>query len=261
MANGDDKQMASPGQLIKCVSALLGVKEATVAQVDRQLVESGLRRKGGRGSGAVRVNAADATNLLIATAAAPLFDAAVSRAAKTVASIGGLPEERIEIELVDEAADAKAAKTKRDIAKRLHLPLLAKLPRDHSFRDGLWTLIQSSMIGDLGMAIEQWAEEFRGKYTQLDFHQIRSLHQPFVKVNLFFPWPHASLEIYNGIDLHFRCSYREPIGGTDTQSYAAWMNRQSREFGDADLKENRSFGGRTITTIADLLAGREPSAS
>src|SRR5215813_2522138 len=66
--NGSSKGelVASPGQLVRKVSELLGISEASIVQHDRNLVVAGLRSKSGRGSSAARMIARDAAHLLVA---------------------------------------------------------------------------------------------------------------------------------------------------------------------------------------------------
>src|SRR5262245_12006906 len=86
----EESKMATPGQLVEAMAVSLGISVATVIQYDRQLAESGLRSKGGRGTSAAAVTAQDAANLLIAIAASPLAGPTVKEAVRTCEAYGSL---------------------------------------------------------------------------------------------------------------------------------------------------------------------------
>ena len=58
--------VASPGELVRKFSELLGIAERTIVLHDRNLVVAGLRSKSGRGNSAARMTARDAAHLLVA---------------------------------------------------------------------------------------------------------------------------------------------------------------------------------------------------
>jgi len=60
------KLVASPGELVRKFSQLLGIAEPTIVLHDRILVVAGLRSKSGRGNSAARMTARDAAHLLVA---------------------------------------------------------------------------------------------------------------------------------------------------------------------------------------------------
>src|ERR1700730_6814059 len=64
--------VASPGELVRKVSELLGLAEPTIVLHDRNLVVAGLRSKSGRGTSAARMTARDAAHLLVAVLASPV---------------------------------------------------------------------------------------------------------------------------------------------------------------------------------------------
>jgi len=127
--------MATPGQLVEAMARSLGISVATVIQYDRQLAESGLRSKGGRGTSAAAVTAGDAANLLIAIAASPLAGPTVKEAVRTCESYGSL-------KVVQRASWV-------DRFPKLGLPTLAKLPAAHSLRQALSILIQGVGKGEV----------------------------------------------------------------------------------------------------------------
>lgn len=126
--------MATPGELVRAISAALGISEATVAQFDRQLAEDGLRSKSGRGRSAARVTARDAANLLVAIAASPLSGLPIKDAARTCEAYGSLP-------VLDISWGANF--------KRMGLPSLAGLPPAHSLSDALSVVIEAASVGEM----------------------------------------------------------------------------------------------------------------
>jgi len=127
--------MATPGQLVEAMALSLGIPVATVIQYDRQLAESGLRSKGGRGTSAAAVTARDAANLLIAVAASPLAGPTVKEAVRTCEAYGSL----------------KALQRASWVAKfpKFGLPTLASLPVAHSLREALSVLIDGVGKGEI----------------------------------------------------------------------------------------------------------------
>ena len=63
--------MASPGELVRTIAEVLGIPEATVTVLDRNLVVAGLRTKRGRGPSAAEVTTLDGARLLIAGILSP----------------------------------------------------------------------------------------------------------------------------------------------------------------------------------------------
>jgi hypothetical protein len=127
--------MATPGQLVEAMAASLGIPVATVIQYDRQLAESGLRSKGGRGTSAATVTARDAANLLIAIAASPLAGPTVKEAVRTCKTYGSL----------------KALQRASWIDKlpKFGLPSLASLSANHSLGEALSVLIDGVGKGEI----------------------------------------------------------------------------------------------------------------
>jgi hypothetical protein len=127
--------MATPGQLVEAMAFSLGISVATVTQYDRQLAESGLRSKGGRGTSAAKVTARDAANLLIAVAASPVAGPTVKEAVRTCEAYGSLKVLR------------RASWTDR--FPKFGLPTLASLPAGHSLREALSVLIDAAGKGEI----------------------------------------------------------------------------------------------------------------
>jgi hypothetical protein len=126
--------MATPRKLVLTMAEALGLPEPTVTQYDRQLSESGLRSKSGRGPSAAKVTARDAANLLISILGSPVAGASIKAAAATCAIYG---------ELVERSNVAV-----RDPFRKLGLPSLGDLPPSHSLLEALTTIIASAARGE-----------------------------------------------------------------------------------------------------------------
>jgi hypothetical protein len=126
--------MATPGQLVRAMSEVLGISAGTVAQYDRQLAEAGLRSVSGRGSSAAKVTAGDAANLLIALLGEGSSIRAASQTCKKYGSLG----------FDSEVSDKRGF-------EKLGLMSLASLPERHTFRRALTAFIDA--VGNKGETI------------------------------------------------------------------------------------------------------------
>jgi hypothetical protein len=126
--------MATPGQLVQTMAAVLGISPATVAQYDRVLSEHGLRSKGGRGRSAAKVSSRDAANLLIAVLASPVSGLSMKDAVRACKVYASLPSLR------------KASWPEN--FTQFELPTLAELPKNHSLGDALSELIDAAANGE-----------------------------------------------------------------------------------------------------------------
>lgn len=127
--------MASPGQLVETMAAVLGLPQATVAQYDRQLSEAGLRSKGGRGRSAAKVTAGDAANLLLAILGSPVAGAAIRPAPEASRAYGELT--------------TRLAASDKAIFGRFGFPSVSDLPDEHSLAQALATFIDRAGHGEL----------------------------------------------------------------------------------------------------------------
>jgi hypothetical protein len=80
--------VATPRDLVKCISEALGVPISVVANMDRKLMEAGLRTKKGHGRGSAIMTYADASMDILAVAATV---GEISRAPEYVAMVRALP--------------------------------------------------------------------------------------------------------------------------------------------------------------------------
>ena len=120
--------MATPGQLVQVMAGVLGISKATITQYDRVLAENGLRSKSGRGKSAARITSRDAANLLIAVAASPIFGSSAKEAVSNCKFYGSMP--------------VVASRSKGNFSQ-FGLPILDRLPKQHSFADALSALIDA----------------------------------------------------------------------------------------------------------------------
>ena len=80
--------MATPKALVSCVSKALGVSASTVANIDRKLMEAGLRTKKGHGRGSAIMTYVDASMDIVAVAATA---EEITRAPECTANARALP--------------------------------------------------------------------------------------------------------------------------------------------------------------------------
>src|ERR1700736_6296159 len=137
------KLVASPGELVRKLSELLGIAERTIVLHDRNLVVAGLRSKGGRGNSAARMAARDAAHLLVAV----LGSSHVKDSAETVRRY-------------KETRFHKSASGGYDDSTIAALP---NLPPDHSFVDAIETLVAAAADGSLAIAMYDSIDEFEGE--------------------------------------------------------------------------------------------------
>ena len=137
------KLVASPGELVRKFSELLGIAERTIVLHDRNLVVAGLRSKGGRGNSAARMAARDAAHLLVAV----LGSSHVKDSAETVRRY-------------KETRFHKSASGGYDDST---IAALRNLPPDHSFVDAIEALIAAAADGSLEPATYVITVEVEGE--------------------------------------------------------------------------------------------------
>ena len=135
--------MASPGELVRKFSELLGIAEPTIVLHDRNLVVAGLRSKSGRGNSAARMTARDAAHLLVAV----LGSSHVKDSAETVRRY-------------KETRFHKSASGGYDDST---IAALRNLPPDHSFVDAIEALIAAAADGSLEPATYVITAEVEGE--------------------------------------------------------------------------------------------------
>jgi hypothetical protein len=161
--------MASPGELVRTIAEVLGVPEATVTVLDRNLVVAGLRTKRGRGPSAAEVTTLDGARLLIAGILSP---APVTSTAEVVGWYSQLVAKPVPWRTLvphQGPGDFYGADddTWRDCR---NLPNLGRLPAGHRFDDALAALME-------------------------DAYHMRRASLPEVMVSLYRPIPYARIEV------------------------------------------------------------------
>src|ERR1700674_2420539 len=139
------KLVASPGELVRKFSELLGIAEPTIVLHDRNLVVAGLRSKSGRGNSAARMTARDAAHLVVAV----LGSSHVKDSAETVRRY---KETRFHKSVSGGYDDSTIA-------------ALRNLPPDHSFVDAIEALVAAAADGSLETAMCFSVVEIHGKKT------------------------------------------------------------------------------------------------
>lgn len=217
--------MATPNQLVKTVSGLLGVPEATVIQIDRVLADAGLRTKGGRGLHSATMGPKDAANLLMAVAG----NTSVASAQRTCNTYSSLP--------------FKPRFANEDGSWTLE-PLRSLAPQ-HTFGEALTALIAAATDGSLSSAINNTART----------HPLVP-NLTTMEVVLWGPYPQASIRLYsNHSDAAERHDYSNIPTETDkVMEWAAELERNPH----GDLSVMRTFTGRTVWGVAKLLSGAKP---
>jgi hypothetical protein len=206
--------MATPGQLVQVMAGVLGISQATITQYDRVLSENHLRSKSGRGNSAAHVTSRDAANLLIAVAASPLFGSSAKDSGRNCKVYGSMP--------------VVAPRCKRNFSQ-LGLPILDRLPKEHSFGDALSALI-----------------DFVGEQDGVGSHLRQHLSNTLIEIQLVGPDPSAQIVAESSGSNPFAKLF-----------YAGAMKRRPRGapiiFGD--LRQTISVGPSTIRAIGSLIAG------
>jgi hypothetical protein len=225
--------MATPGQLVKCIAEALKIPEPTVVQYDRLLAESGLRSKGGRGTSAAKVTAADAANLLIAILGSPVAGASIKPAIEVCKTYGRL---RVK------GGTSENLKTFR----RLGLSTVSKLPTSHSLRDGIAAVIEGAKVGESLIIPDDEGPPLTGPDNDW-----------FVNITLDGPTPWAQIIADASLGearpsemgrLVYHNTKRDRDGGY-------WAPA-----GSGNLHQSRSITFKTIRQIGALLAGTSKAA-
>lgn len=215
--------MATPGQLVECVATALNVPQATVVLYDRVLAENGLRSKGGRGKSAAQVTSEDAANLLIAIAGSAA--SGIADAVATVERFSSLkyvrPTSWREMVTDDTDRELVAQLEKTREVELMCVPGMDTLRRQHSFRDGLAAVIEST---------RQRKITFRKGGGDTDGGR--------AYISLEGPSPRARIHVW-----------------VDARADADYQSSARNAFSDLHWKQ--TFSHRTISAIARLLGAED----
>ena len=216
--------MTTPGEMVKCAAAALGVPEMTLTQIDRELVTNGLRTKGGRGRSAAKMNTGDVANLLIAAASGSL----VKDTVQAVNAYSKLP----------------CNPSAQWVLEGFNLPALQSLPANHTFGEALCAFIETFSLGEFDAALEALPVKIAGK------HRIPNTYH--LEFRLFGPYPQAIIRIFGGGLFHEEHRYNLiPASDGDISAWAASFEKEH----GGDLTREHQFTHRTIRKLADFLRG------
>jgi hypothetical protein len=213
--------MATPVQLLTAIASATGVPLPTVVDIDRKLVEGGLRTKGGRGRSAAHMTALDAARLLTAILASPQANTSV---------------EAVERYSQTHPDKTRSSDTSFGTAK---LDDLAALPARHSFVDALEALITSASAGSLAKLMthskDAWVPHIEVfAFTRATRGRIRIAGLPKGLT--------VSLEYVSA-----------PGEGKPIRGKKTGRKREADEMA-GDLEQSRRVTEQTILAVAKLLA-------
>lgn len=217
--------MTTPGEMVKCAAAALGVPEMTLTQIDRELVINGLRSKGGRGRSAAKMNARDVSNLLIAAASGGL----VKDTAQTVKAYANLP----------------INPSRQWLLEGFDLPTVRALDADHTFGQALCAFIEAFAAGEFDAALDALPVKVAGA------HKIPNIYH--LEFRLFGPYPQAIIRLLGGGVFHEEHRYN--LNPASFDDITSWTANFEREHGKGDLTREHQFTHRTIRKLAEFLRG------
>lgn len=222
--------MASPGQLVRKFSGLLGIAEATIVLHDRNLVVAGLRSKSGRGNSAARVTARDAAHLLVAI----LGSSHVKHSAQTVHRYN---ETRIFKNMSLGYQDSAIA-------------ALRNLPSDHSFVDAVEVLVAAAADGSLEIdTYSEVGEIGEVKIGSMAMIEI-AVRTPGQIADISITGAAATTEVRYTLPGPF--DRRKPLRPSE-EELAAWNLKLNEYCGSGDLVQYRRVTGRTIFELGRMI--------
>lgn len=207
--------MAVSTQLIELVSKTTGLALATVVDIDRRLVKSNLRTKGGRGLNAARMTPLDAARLLTA--------------------ILGSAQAYVSVDAVERYTQTRVDKARSSdkLYGAANLEDLAALPARHSFIEALAALIASAGSGSLATLIPT----------------SRNAPLPNIEVFAFTRATRGRIRIGLPSGLTASIEYQAVPA---TEQTGRQGRKRANEVGD--LEQSRRITERTILPIAKLLS-------
>jgi hypothetical protein len=225
------KLVASPGELVRKLSELLGIAERTIVLHDRNLVVAGLRSKGGRGNSAARMAARDAAHLLVAV----LGSSHVKDSAETVRRY---KETRFHKSASGGYGDSTIA-------------ALRNLPPDHSFVDAIETLVAAAADGSLAIAMYDSIDEFEGEKIGW---------APIIEITVQTPGQLGDISIRGGgASGHGRYGLPNPYDQHQslhppTEEVDAWKQKVNDYHVESDLTQYRKVIAKTILELGQILS-------
>lgn len=227
--------MATPGDLVKCVSHVTGVAAPTVSQLDRRLFVAGLRTKGGRGPSAAKVTPRDAAHLLLSVIAADRVmdtERAVKRYAETIVH--------------DDASTGSV----RDIG----VPEITALAHEHTFIDLIEALIAAAAAGTLHAALGRYYDDPRGILAR------QKLPGPEFELSAETPNTVGRLRVFGDrrCELVYGLAVVRKVTSTNINEVVARVEEIEGR-AEGDLRQMRWITSKAVYGIAELFSG-EPEA-
>jgi hypothetical protein len=222
------KLVASPGELVRKFSELLGIAEATIVLHDRNLVVAGLRSKSGRGNSAARMTARDAAHLLVAV----LGSSHVKDSAETVRRYR-------------ETRFHKSASGGYDDST---IAALRDLPPDHSFVDAIEALIAAAADGSLKLYVN--VSEVEGEKIG---------YEAIIEITVQTPGLLGDISIRGGdASGHGRYGLPNPYDQHQslhppTEEVDAWKQKLNDYYVESDLTQYRHVTAKTILELGQIL--------
>jgi hypothetical protein len=213
--------MAVSTDLIELVSKTTGLALATVVDIDRRLVKSNLRTKGGRGLNAARMTPLDAARLLTA--------------------ILGSAQAYVSVDAVERYTETRMdkAKSSAEAFDTVNLDDLAALPARHSFVDALAAVIASCTNGSLA---KQMAAAGGSAIPSIEVFAFTRATRGRIRIAGLPNGQSASVE-YAAI----------PVTAKSNRPDRS-RRRDIPENASGDLEQSRRITERTILSIARILA-------
>jgi len=223
------KLVASPGELVRKFSELLGIAEPTIVLHDRNLVVAGLRSKSGRGNSAARMTARDAAHLLVAV----LGSSHVKDSAETVRRYR-------------ETRFHKSGSGGYDDST---IAALRNLPPDHSFVDAIEALIAAAAAGSLELYIN--VSEIEGQKIG---------YEAIVEITVQTPGQLGDISIRGGdASGHGRYGLPDPYDQHQSlhppiEEVDAWKQKANDYYVKSDLTQYRMVTAKTILELGKICA-------
>jgi hypothetical protein len=221
--------VASPGELVRKFSELLGIAERTIVLHDRNLVVAGLRSKSGRGNSAARMTARDAAHLLVAV----LGSSHVKDSAETVRRYR-------------ETRFHKSASGGYDDST---IAALRNLPPDHSFVDAIEALIAAAADGSLELYVNM---------SEVEGEKIG--YEAIIEITVQTPGQLGDISI-RGSDAsgHGRYGLPNPYDQHQslhppTEEVDAWKQKVNDYHVESDLTQYRKVTAKTILELGQILS-------
>src|ERR1700738_2424695 len=225
------KLVASPGELVRKFSELLGIAEPTIVLHDRNLVVAGLRSKSGRGNSAARMTARDAAHLLVA--------------------VLGSSHMKDSAEMVRRYRETRFHKSASGGYDDSTIAALRNLPPDHSFVDAIEALIAAAAGGPLEMSMYVNVSEVEGEKIG---------YETIIEITVQTPGQLGDISIRGGgASGHGRYGLPNPYHQHQSlhppsEEVDAWKQKLNDYYVESDLTQYRRVTAKTILELGRFCA-------